>query len=114
MAHEEEEAESEVPEGAAVLAVIPEELGISPLLLGVVHAIVFLAGSADEIVHPAAAEETLQIMAGYLQRLTDADLKRVQEDMHCLTAYAKQQEWPKQFVRSLKTLLAECGVKGLE
>lgn len=106
--------DEEVPEGAAVLPVIPEELGIGPLLLSAVHALVFLAGSDDEIVHPAAAEEAIQIIAGYLQRLDDADLKRVQEDMHCLTNYARQEDWPKQLVHSLKTLLADCGVKGLE
>ena len=34
----------EVPEGAAVFPTIPAELGVHPLLLAVLHAVVFLEG----------------------------------------------------------------------
>ena len=43
-------AREEVPEGAAVLPEIPPELNIHPLLLAVLHAVVFLAGSEEHIV----------------------------------------------------------------
>ena len=49
----------EVPEGAAVFPEIPPELGVHPLLLAVLHAVVFLSGSDDVLVNPAAAEESL-------------------------------------------------------
>src|ERR1700731_4589492 len=51
---------AEVPEGAAVFPPIPPELGVHPLLLSVLHAVVFLSGSDDDIVNPAAAEEALE------------------------------------------------------
>ena len=50
-----DEADDEVPEGAAVFPTIPAELGVDPLLLAVLHATVFLAGSDEAVVHPAAA-----------------------------------------------------------
>jgi hypothetical protein len=109
-----EPAEPEVPEGAAVFPLIPAELGVHPLLLAVLHAIVFLSGSDDDIVHPVAAEEALQYLAGYLQRLDGADLRRVREDLACLTAFARQEKWPKQRVQSLKNFLSDYGVGAAE
>lgn len=102
---------SEVPEGAAVFPLIPAELGVHPLLLAVLHATVFLAGSDDEVVDPAAAEEALQYLAGYLQRLDGAMLRQVREDMACLTAFAKQEKWPKQLVRMLQQFLNDYGIE---
>ena len=40
---EDHERADEVPEGAAVFPEIPAELGVHPLLLAVLHAVVFLA-----------------------------------------------------------------------
>ncbi len=101
----------EVPEGAAVFPEIPAELGAHPLLLAVLHAIVFLSGSDDVLVDPAAAEEALQYMAAYLQRLGGAERRRVEEDLAALAAFARQEKWPKQLVQFLKTFLADYGVE---
>jgi hypothetical protein len=102
--------ETEVPEGAAVFPLIPPELAVNPLLLAVLHATVFLAGSDDEVVDPAAAEEALQYLAGYLQRLEGPLLRQVREDMVCLTAFARQEKWPKQLVRVVKSFLKDYGI----
>jgi len=102
--------ETEVPEGAAVFPLIPPELAVNPLLLAVLHATVFLAGSDDEVVNPDAAEEALQYLAGYLQRLDGALLRQVREDMVCLTTFAKQEKWPKQLVRVLQSFLKDYGI----
>jgi hypothetical protein len=96
-----------VPDGAAVFPTIPAELGVNPLLLAVVHATVFLAGSDEEVVDPDAAAEAVELMADYLRRL-DADAqRRVSEDMDCLVAYARQQKWPKQLIHALKNFLSD-------
>src|SRR5262249_7652535 len=100
----------EVPEGAAVFPEIPAELGVDPLLLAALHAVVFLAGSDESVVHPAAAEEALASVAGYLRRLRGAALQKVQEDMDCLATFARQERWPKQLARTIKTLLDDLGV----
>ncbi len=102
--------DAQVPEGAAVFPEIPEELGVDPLFLAMLHATVFLAGSTEEVVNGEAADEAVQAMAGYLRRLTGKELARVREDLECLVGYARQCEWPREMVRFLKSFLADYGI----
>jgi hypothetical protein len=110
MTGEEHDPDPAVPEGAAVFPPIPAELGVNPLLLAVLHATVFLAGSDEDVVHPGAASEAVEIMADYLRRLDAAAVARLREDMACLVAYARQQKWPKQDVHALKNFLSDMGL----
>ena len=100
----------EVPDGAAVFPEIPEELGVHPLLLAVLHAYVFLEGSDETVLNSAVAEEAMEFLVGYLQRLQGADLRRTQEDMATLVAFAKSEKWPKQQVYFLHDFLRENGI----
>jgi hypothetical protein len=105
-----DEPGDEVPKGASVLPEIPEELGVHPLLLAVLHAVVFLDGSESKIVDPEAASEALEYLATYLQRLQGRDLQRVREDFSTLVGFAKQEKWPKEHVRFFKEFLQSFGV----
>jgi hypothetical protein len=100
----------EVPDGAAVFPLIPAELGVHPLLLATLHAVVFFDGSAEDVVSDAAADEALQYIATYLQRLQEPELKRIREDLECLLAYARQEEWPPEGIEFLKNFLRDYGV----
>lgn len=100
----------EVPAGAAVFPVIPEELGVHPLLLAALHAIVFLDGSAEDVVNPAAADEAVQYLMSYFQRLRGAELKRVREDIETLLSYARQEKWPAEETEFLRGFLTDYGV----
>jgi hypothetical protein len=102
-------AADEVPDGAAVFPEIPAELGVGPLLLATLHALVFLQGSSEEVVHPAAADEALDRIAAYLERLGGAELHRVREDFEVLLGFARQEQWPKQLQDALKSLRAAFG-----
>ncbi len=102
----------ESPEGASVFPLIPEELGVHPLLLAALHAYVFLEGSDPTVVHPAAAEEAMEYVAGYLSRLSGNDLRRVREDFATLVGFARSEKWPKQQVRFLQDFLKDNGVDG--
>jgi hypothetical protein len=110
MSDELEQPCSEVPEGAAVFPLIPDELGIHPLLLAVLHAIVFFDGSDVEVVNEAAANEALHYFVTYLQRLQGNDLKRIREDMDCLIAFGKQEGWPPEEMQFLRDFLKEFGI----
>ncbi|MBI2805434.1 MAG: hypothetical protein HYX68_10700 [Planctomycetes bacterium] len=101
---------SDVPDGAAVFPLIPDELGIHPLLLAVIHAVVFFDGSDVEVINDAAANEALNYFATYLQRLRGPDLMRIREDMDCLIAFGKQEGWPKEEMQFLQGFLKEFGV----
>jgi hypothetical protein len=105
-----EEICPDVPEGAALFPLIPEELGIHPLLLATLHAVVFLDGSDDNVIHDAAAAEALDGIATYLQRLRGPDLKRIREDMECLLAFGKQAEWPSEVMQFFQDFLKDFGV----
>jgi len=103
--------EVESVDGAAVFPLIPIELGVHPLLMAVLHAYVFLEGSEEKVINGNAAEEAMQYLATYLQRLDGADLKRVKEDLATLVGFAKMEKWPKQQVRFLIDFLADNGVE---
>jgi hypothetical protein len=102
--------QAEVPEGAAVFPLIPEELGIHPMLLAVLHAVVFLDGSDEAVLNDSAANEALNYLATYLQRLSGAELKRVREDMEVLQDFARKESWPQEEITFLRTFLYEFGV----
>lgn len=106
-----QQPDREVPNGVAVFPLIPPELGIDPLLLAVLHAVVFLEGSTADVLHPDAAEEALEYLATYLQRLQGPRLQRVREDLAVLAGFAKDQGWPKEQVRFLKDLLRSWGIR---
>lgn len=101
---------SAVPAGAAVLPIVPEELGIQPLFLATLHALVFLHGSDDTVVHPAAAQEQLELMAMCLQRLDAAALQRLREDLTVLAGFAKEQSWPKNAEQFFTNFMADFGL----
>jgi hypothetical protein len=100
----------EAPEGAAVFPLIPAELGIHPLLLAALHAYVFLEGSEEAVLNGAVAEEAMEYIVTYLQRLKGADLQRAREDFATLVGFAKSEKWPKQQIRFLQEFLADNGI----
>src|SRR3954454_19372816 len=89
----------ETPDGAAVFPLIPAELGVDPLLLAALHAYVFLEGSEAAVLNATVAEEAMNYLVTYLQRLSGDELRRVREDMATLVGFARSEKWPKQQVR---------------
>lgn len=100
----------EAPEGAAVFPLIPAELGVHPLLLAALHAYVFLEGSDAAVLNPAVADEAMQYLVTYMQRLGGDELRRVREDVATLVAFAKGEKWPRQQVRFLQDFLKDNGI----
>lgn len=107
---DEEYNEDEVPDGTAVFPEIPVELGVGPLLLCALHAVVFIGGSADEIVNPQAGDEALGAIANYLGRIEGPERDKILEDLLALRGYAKDQGWPKQLTAFLKSFPADFGL----
>lgn len=101
---------NEAPDGASVFPLIPEELGVHPLLLAVIHAYVFLDGTEETVLNPLVAEECMEYLLTYLQRLQGAELRRVKEDLNTLVGFAKMDKWPKQQIRFLQEFLTENGI----
>jgi len=100
----------EVPEGAAVVPLIPESAGAHPLFLAVFHALVFLEGSSDEVVDPTAADETIQYLATYLQRLSSRDISNLKEDLKRLAEHARRQKWSADQQKLIQDFLHHYGI----
>jgi hypothetical protein len=102
--------EREVPDGSAVFPLIPAELDIHPLLLATLHAVVFFDGSDESVINDAAADEGLQYIATYLQRLKGPELRRIREDVETLLDFARQEKWPEEEMHFLRSFLNDYGV----
>jgi hypothetical protein len=107
---EDDDGSGDGAEGAAVFPLIPSDLQVNPLLVALLHAMVFIDGSTDEVIDSEAADEAMQYLVTYLQRLRGPALARVEEDIECLLDFAKQQGWPKQQQTFLKAFLADYGI----
>jgi hypothetical protein len=101
----------QVPEGAAVVPLIPENAGVNPLFLAVFHALMFLEGSSEEVIDPAAAEEAAQYMATYLQRLSRSDRHKLKEDLRRLVDHAQRQKWSPDQQKLIQGFLLHYGIK---
>ncbi len=99
----------ELGDAVALFPDVPEEMGIDPVLLGLLHCVVFLCGSNDEIVHPDGADLVMQQVMACCSRLSGARLAKIKEDMHVLTAWSKEQGHGKGAVEFLETFLDEMG-----
>ena len=58
------------------------------------------------------AEEAMNYLVEYLQRLKGDELRRMKEDMATLAGFAKSEKWPKQLVRFLQDFLKDNGITG--
>lgn len=83
----------DAPEGACAFPRIPDKVDVDPLLLAVIHALVFLQGSSEDVVDPQAADEAVDHMVSYLQRLQGKDLERMKTGLKNLGQFARQQKW---------------------
>lgn len=101
----------EVPEGAAVVPLIPENAGVSPLFLAVFHALVFLEGSSEEILDTAAADEAAQYLTTYLLRLSAEELRQLKVDLKRLLNHAQKQHWTPDQQNLIKDFLKNYGIK---
>ena len=100
----------EVPEGTAIFPEIPDQVGANPLLLSLLHFVVFIAGSDEAVCNQEAGAAILDQVATYLQRLSTKEVARLKEDLAVLAAFARDQKWEAGTVEVLDTFLDEMGV----
>jgi hypothetical protein len=91
------------------LPVVPPEVGVSPLLLALLHTAAFLDLSDDDVVNGPAACAVLDRIGLYLQDLEDDSLEQLADDLESLRKYAESQSWPSEAQEFLATFLQHCG-----
>jgi hypothetical protein len=89
---------------------VPAELGIDPLLLALLHTTAFLDFSDDDAVEPEAANEALERVEQYVQRLPDERLASLQADLEKLEEHATQVGWPEDMIDFVRDFLYNCGI----
>jgi len=109
-----EKEQDDPPDGgeraSALLPVVPEELGVDPLLLALMRSACFLDLSADEAVNAELAGEVLEHVGMYIQRLSDERLDAIQDQLQTLEAYGIEQGWGADQVEFVRDFLYNCGL----
>ncbi len=113
MSSEREDDEEEPISGGVdglMMPSVPESLGIDPLLLALLHTTAFLDFSDDDTVEPEAANEALERVEQYVQRLPDERVSALQADLEKLEEHATQAGWPEDMIDFVRDFLYNCGI----
>ncbi|GIW81067.1 MAG: hypothetical protein KatS3mg105_2874 [Gemmatales bacterium] len=98
-------------EGVGVFPTIPPKVGADPLVLALLHALVFLEGSSDDIVERDAADEAVEQMAAYLRRLSPQQKADFQQSLQRLIEYARDEHWDDDQILYLKEFFENYGIE---
>jgi len=94
-----------------VMPVIPDELGIDPRTLAVLHCVSFLELSGDTTVDPDWAVEATEYVAHYLHRLSREDAMQMQKEMATVAAWAEAKQMPPLFVDLARRFTEYAGIE---
>ena len=93
-----------------MLPVVPESLGIDPLLVALVQAAAFFDLADDDLIDPDAAGDVLEHIGLYVQRLPEERRAGVKADLEALSAHANAQGWPTWVAEFCGEFLYSCGI----
>lgn len=94
----------------AFLPVIPEELGIDPVLLGLLHTAAFLDLADDDSVDPEFAGDVLEHVGLYIQRLGPERASEIEAQLEKLGKHAADSGWPPHLREFVSDFLYNCGI----
>jgi hypothetical protein len=92
------------------MPLLPEELGLNPVLAGLLHCMAFLELSGDDTVDPDWAVEAMEHVAAYLHRLAAADREAIANQLERTSKHLKGQGAPDELIDLVVNFLAYCGV----
>jgi hypothetical protein len=99
-----------VDKTAFVMPLLPLGLKVDPVLAALLHCMAFLELSGDDAIDPDWAVEVMEYVAGYLQRLSVAEVEAVRAQLAAVSAYAREQGAPDTFITFVDGFLEACGV----
>ena len=108
MANENDEEERQ--EEMVVMPVVPDKLGIDPVLLAMLHLTALLDFADDEIIESQIANEALEHVEMYMQRLSTERLEEVQAQLDRIEEYAAEQGWAEELTDFVRDFLYNCGL----
>ena len=99
-----------VRKDAFVMPLLPPELGVDPVLAGLLHCMAFLELSGDESVDPDWAVEAMEHVAAYVQRLSPSETEAVRRQLAAVSEHARNNDAPGEFIEFVDGFLKACGV----
>jgi len=92
------------------IPVVPEKLGVDPVLLAMLHLTALLDFGDDDVVEPQVANEALEHVEMYMQRLSTERLEEVQAQLDKIEEYAAEAGWPEELTDFVRDFLYNCGL----
>jgi hypothetical protein len=95
---------------SSAMPVIPDELGIDPMLSALLHCAAFLDLSDENTVDPEAAHGVLEYVGLYVQRLSPERIAALESELDRLRRFGEQSNWPEWVVAFVADFLYSCGI----
>jgi hypothetical protein len=92
------------------MPLLPPELGLNPVLAGLLHCMAFLELSGDDTVDPDWAVEAMEHVAAYLHRLPGTDREAIASQLERTSKHLQAQRAPDKLIDFVANFLAYCGV----
>lgn len=92
------------------MPLVPETLGVDPLLLGLLHLAALIDFSDDETVEGDAANDALERLEVYVQRLPTERLEEIQADLDRIEEHGAEHGWAEEMTDFVRDFLYNCGL----
>jgi hypothetical protein len=110
MANDRENGTSSDPEVEPYLPEIPPELGVDPLLAALLQCAAFLDLGDDTLVDPVQADEILEHVGMYVQRLPPERVADIEKQLERVREHAEKAGWPEPISAFVADFLYSCGI----
>lgn len=94
---------------SAELPLVPEDAGVHPMLLAVLHSAMFLDLSEEPTVESNAARAVLERIGLYVQRLSDEEVEELAESLSALAERGEREGWPPPAIEFVRSFVENCG-----
>jgi hypothetical protein len=89
---------------------IPAELGVDPLLAALLQCAAFLDLGDDTVVDSVQADEVLEHVGMYVQRLPPERVDEIEQQLRRVREHAEKAGWPEPITAFVGDFLYSCGI----
>jgi hypothetical protein len=94
---------------SAELPLVPDDAGIDPVVLALLHAAMFLDLSEEPTLDANAARPVLERIGLYVQRLSDDDVEELAGSLSRLAERGAREGWPPAAIEFVRSFVENCG-----
>jgi len=93
-----------------IMPLVPESLGVDPVLLALLHVASLLDFADDEAVDADMANAALERVEACMQRLDTDRLEAIQADLDRVEEYGAEHGWSEEMTDFVRDFLYNCGL----